>query len=111
MPDPSAVNGSAVGYLAAGVSYLHERQISSLPLSLFEAEIEMLDEMRAGCDRCDITGTADSLAANTSDGIGRRTFLVQSGILAALAALSACGISGGEPTAPNVPTNSTIDVN
>jgi nitrite reductase/ring-hydroxylating ferredoxin subunit len=93
------------------VSYLHERQISPLPVSLLEAEIEMLDDVHAGCHECDTTQTAESIATAASGGIGRRTFLVQSGILAAIAALSACGLSGGEPTAPDVPTNSTIDVN
>jgi Rieske Fe-S protein len=43
------------------------------------------------------------------DGIGRRTFLVQSGILAALAALTACG-AGGDATAPPIPSNTTINV-
>jgi cytochrome b6-f complex iron-sulfur subunit len=90
---------------------LHGRHIWPLPLTLVEAEIEMLDEMHAGCHGCETTPTAESLGASASDGIGRRTFLVQSGILAAVAALSACGLSGGEPTAPNVPANSTIDVN
>jgi cytochrome b6-f complex iron-sulfur subunit len=43
--------------------------------------------------------------------VGRRTFLVQSGILAAIAALEACGSLGGaDVTAPNIPANSTITV-
>jgi Rieske Fe-S protein len=44
-----------------------------------------------------------------TDGIGRRTFLVQSGILAAMAALAACGMSS-DATAPTVPANSQVDV-
>jgi Rieske Fe-S protein len=47
--------------------------------------------------------------ALTEEDIGRRTFLVQSGILAAMAALAACAGSGG-PTAPSVPANSQINV-
>ena len=50
-------------------------------------------------------------ARGVGEGIGRRTFLVQSGILAAIAALSACGGLGGDATAPNVPANSSINVN
>jgi nitrite reductase/ring-hydroxylating ferredoxin subunit len=43
--------------------------------------------------------------------IGRRAFLVQSGILAAVAALEACGLSsGGEVTAPTLPSNTTISI-
>lgn len=44
-----------------------------------------------------------------TDGIGRRTFLVQSGILAAIAALSACG-AGGDATAPTLASNTSIDI-
>lgn len=43
--------------------------------------------------------------------IGRRTFLVQSGILAAIAALNACGgLSAGDVTQPSLPANSSIKV-
>lgn len=45
----------------------------------------------------------------TEQGIGRRTFLVQSGILAAMAALAACGAST-DSTSPTLPSNSEIDV-
>jgi hypothetical protein len=49
-------------------------------------------------------------ATIAGDGIGRRTFLVQSGILAAIAALSACGLSSGDVTAPSIPSNTSISV-
>lgn len=43
------------------------------------------------------------------EGIGRRTFLVQSGILAAMAALAACGAST-DSTAPSIPASSQIQI-
>jgi Rieske Fe-S protein len=49
-------------------------------------------------------------ATIAGDGIGRRTFLVQSGILAAIAAPSACGLSSGDVTAPSIPSNTSISV-
>jgi len=42
--------------------------------------------------------------------IGRRAFLVQTGILAAIAALNACSGLGGEVTAPGVPANTSIKI-
>ena len=63
------------------------------------------------CERCADTGVAVAGSAAGGEGIGRRTFLVQSGILAAIAALSACGSLGGDATSPNVPANSSINVN
>jgi cytochrome b6-f complex iron-sulfur subunit len=45
------------------------------------------------------------------DGIGRRTFLVQSALLAAVAALEACGVAGGGfATAPTLSSSATIKV-
>jgi Rieske Fe-S protein len=60
------------------------------------------------CGDCDaISGSS----AAPMDGIGRRTFLVQSGILAAITALNACGSLGGsDVTAPSIPSNSSIRV-
>jgi cytochrome b6-f complex iron-sulfur subunit len=44
----------------------------------------------------------------TRDGIGRRTFIVQSALMAAAAALVACG--GADTTAPTLPTGTTVKV-
>lgn len=66
---------------------------------------------RSGCQGC---GNIDQIqAASDAAGsvIGRRTFLVQSGILAAIATLNACGSLGvGDVTAPSVPASSSIKV-
>jgi cytochrome b6-f complex iron-sulfur subunit len=51
--------------------------------------------------------TALATAAATTD-IGRRTFLVQSGLIAAAAALAACG--GADATAPTLSGGATVDV-
>ncbi len=68
------------------------------------------NKSRAACSGCLI---ADSPRIGAlppvGEGIGRRTFLVQSGILAAMAALAACGATG-DSTAPTVPANSQINV-
>jgi Rieske Fe-S protein len=74
-----------------------------------------MNEMNPAPD-CRSCGTTESrllAAANGADSaIGRRTFLVQSGILAAIAALNACGSLGGNDfTSPTLPSNSTINVN
>ena len=63
------------------------------------------------CGGCAESAYAVAGSSVEGESIGRRTFLVQSGILAAIAALSACGGLGGDATAPNVPSNSSIDVN
>lgn len=62
------------------------------------------DQLRPECSGCQTRASMP-----VADGIGRRTFLVQSGILAAMAALAACGASG-DATAPSVPSNSQINV-
>jgi Rieske Fe-S protein len=65
------------------------------------------------CRQCArLPGRAVASLSGASEGsIGRRTFLVQSGILAAIAALEACGSLGtNDVTAPNVPSNTTITV-
>jgi cytochrome b6-f complex iron-sulfur subunit len=48
-------------------------------------------------------------ANEPEDGIGRRTFLVQSALLAAVAALAACS-PGGDLSAPSLPSGTSIDV-
>ena len=64
------------------------------------------------CQGCGggVAGPGGALAQ--ADGIGRRTFLVQSAIMAAIAALDACGSLGAaaDVTAPTVPANSSITV-
>jgi len=63
----------------------------------------------AGCGATDALRLSSAVAL-VEEGIGRRTFLVQSGILAAMAALAACGASTGDTTAPTVPANSSINL-
>src|SRR5690348_10851670 len=63
------------------------------------------------CSGCAESSFTTAELAVGGEGIGRRTFLVQSGILAAIAALSACSSLGGDATAPDVPTNSNININ
>ena len=66
---------------------------------------------RQACGDCTAVGPKRLLGeyAAAEDGIARRTFLVQSGILAAIAALTACG-ANSDSTAPSVPANSSINV-
>jgi nitrite reductase/ring-hydroxylating ferredoxin subunit len=46
--------------------------------------------------------------AATAPGIGRRTFLAQSAMMAALAALAACSVGGSDMTAPSLNGQTTI---
>jgi cytochrome b6-f complex iron-sulfur subunit len=59
----------------------------------------------ARCDGCATVAGAEHVA----DGIGRRTFLVQSALLAAAAALAAC--AGADVTAPTLSAGTSINVN
>jgi cytochrome b6-f complex iron-sulfur subunit len=66
---------------------------------------------RPECRGCSVATGYDVASFAQDDGIGRRTFLVQSGIMAAIAALNACGSLGvADVTSPNVPANSTITI-
>ena len=47
---------------------------------------------------------------STNTGIGRRAFLVQSGLLAAAAALAGCGTTS-DISSPTLSSNTTVDVN
>ena len=69
------------------------------------------ENARQTCTDCTAMGPQRLLStyAAAEDGIGRRTFLVQSGILAAIAALAACG-SNSDSTAPSIPAGSSINV-
>ena len=64
---------------------------------------------RPDCSGCSTADPRSAAVTFTDEGIGRRTFLVQSGVLAAMAALTACG-AGTDSTAPSVPANSQINV-
>lgn len=67
-------------------------------------------EGRPDCSGCLATDVHGQRALPPiEEGIGRRTFLVQSGLLAAMAALAACGVST-DTTAPSVPSNTSINV-
>lgn len=62
----------------------------------------------SGCLAADASHGLRTLGP-VEEGIGRRTFLVQSGILAAMAALAACGAST-DSTAPSIPASSQIQI-
>lgn len=65
---------------------------------------------RPDCSGCLVTDSNEvGAGAPIEEGIGRRAFLVQSGILAAMAMLGACSTSS-DSTAPSVPANTQIDV-
>jgi len=66
----------------------------------------MQKENSSPCTSC----THDGIVEAPVSGIGRRTFLAQSAILAAAAALAACGASGGGVTAPTLSGSTTIKV-
>jgi cytochrome b6-f complex iron-sulfur subunit len=64
------------------------------------------DDRSTSCSHCAPRST-DSAAPS---GIGRRTFLAQSAMMAAVAALAACG-AAGDLTAPTLSGSTTINVN
>lgn len=61
---------------------------------------------RPECSDCNTR----SDAPEPRSGIGRRTFLAQSAMMAAVAALAACGVSSGDLTAPTLSGSTTIKV-
>lgn len=63
------------------------------------------DDLHLSCDGC---GPVESSA--TASGIGRRTFLAQAAMLAAAAALAACGAGADNVTAPPSGINATLKV-
>lgn len=66
-----------------------------------------LTSKRTACTGCE--GTEPLAQAFVEEGISRRAFLVHSGILTAVAALSACGLSSSDgTTAPNVNSSVTV---
>jgi cytochrome b6-f complex iron-sulfur subunit len=66
----------------------------------------MQDDHKAGCTGCGAAG--ESMLAG--EGIGRRTFLAQGAMLAAMAALAACGVASDSFTAPSLTSSTTIKV-
>jgi nitrite reductase/ring-hydroxylating ferredoxin subunit len=66
----------------------------------------MMDDTLRSCANCGhgVDGPIDPGTA----GIGRRTFLVQTGLLAATALLAACGAGGDSATAPTLSGPATI---
>lgn len=65
---------------------------------------------RRDCAACTTDPTVLlSTYAGAGDTIGRRTFLVQSGILAAMTALAACA-AVSDSTAPNIPSGTKLTV-
>lgn len=63
----------------------------------------------AGCDGCPSGHDAPSVVP-ALDGLDRRSFLVRSALLAAAAALAACGGVGGDITSPGLGGPATIKV-
>ena len=61
------------------------------------------DATSLGCQGC---GAGEPRLAG--DGIGRRTFLAQGALLAAMAALAACSVGGDSLTAPTLSGTTTI---
>ncbi len=66
----------------------------------------MQKESSNPCTSC----TTDGIISAPASGIGRRTFLAQSAILAAAAALAACGAGGDSVTGPSGNVNGSIKV-
>ncbi len=66
------------------------------------------DPFAASCAASCGAGLSDN--GLPAEGIGRRTFIVQSALLAAAAALAACAGAGGV-TGPSLPSGTSINVN
>ena len=66
-------------------------------------------DLFASCGGC-AGDPQNSARAAFETAIGRRTFLVQSALMSAAAALAACG-AGVDNTAPNITAGTTINVN
>ena len=69
------------------------------------------DNAHGPCSGCRVSSVTElSVSGHTAEpGMDRRKFLAQSGILAAMAALAACG-SSSDATAPTVAANSQINI-
>lgn len=66
----------------------------------------MQNDPSAPCGSC----SARSAAGEPTSGIARRTFLVQSAMVAAAVALAACGAAGTDATAPSLSGTTTLKV-
>jgi cytochrome b6-f complex iron-sulfur subunit len=63
-----------------------------------------MDDSQVSCGGCDLQAPSPE----PSSGIGRRTFLAQAAVMAAVAALAACGAGGDSLTAPDLTSSTTI---
>jgi len=79
--------------------------------ALESSEMSVKVSTPSECAGCGNLGEIHAASVAAESAIGRRTFLVQSGILAAIAALNACGsLGGGDITAPSLPAGTSIKI-
>jgi Rieske Fe-S protein len=71
---------------------------ASLPRAFIRELQEMQHDRSTPCHECNAASSEEARAS----GIGRRTFLAQSAMMAAIAALAACGVGSDNMTAPSL---------
>ncbi len=69
-----------------------------------------MSEQKHGCDGGCIGKFAEGTGAGYPDGISRRTFVVQSAIMAAAAALAACGMPTGVDSTQTLSNSQQLDL-